>query len=153
MTSFSQEVKNWLEDLVTKKEHQYLLKVEREVELEGDSGEPHRMDFTIAKQGLVSDEGTIRWDWQDKILVEVKAFGERGSRQVTTYGNALRLAYAELADFPEKLPKFVVIPQRMVRRPSAFNFDKYLASIGAILVDFSNGSERSYLEEVVDRLT
>lgn len=151
--TFSQEVRRWLEGLVAKKKQSFLFRVEREVELVGNSGEPHRIDFTIARQNLVSENGNIRWDWDDKILVEVKAFGERGSTQKTTYGNALRLAYAELADFPKELPKFVLVPHRVQRRASAFDFDNYLGSVGATLVDFSSPTESTFLEHSVEDLT
>ena len=152
--TFSQEVKSWLDNLVARKEKPYMFKVEREVTLVGSSGNSHRMDFTIARKDFTVEDGKVRENMIDEILVEVKAYGERGSTRATSYRVLLQLAFAELADFPKELKKFVIVPHKVKRaRASAFDFDRYFASIGATLVDFSSPTERSALEQAVANLS
>ena len=147
---FSHEVRSWLEGLIAKTKKSYTLRVDPEVTIRGKSGNSWKVDYSIAEKQYAVEGGQAKEELVDRIVFEVKAYGEKGSNKKTDYRVLLLLAYAQLADLPNDLPKFVIIPHHAERRRSSgFDYQAYFFEIGATLIDYSDPKDRTIVEEAI----
>lgn len=116
--------------------HKPSLKTRTEVNMIGSSGNWWRPDVVIEDTKIEDEVDRV------KAIIECKEIREGTSYQTYRYAHVPR-AYTELADLRnwEKPLKFVIFSRRLDKGKRGFDSDALFKSIGAEIIDWSDGYE------------